>query len=315
MKLLVTGASGFVARHLLDEVARRRIPARALSRRPPSDLAPGVEAVLVPSFDDTAALERACAGCTAVVHLAGRAHVMRDRASDPLAEFRRANVDATRALLAAAERCGVRRLVLASTVKVHGEGREQPYTSQDPPHPADPYAISKAEAEAVLLDPTVRLEPVVLRPPLVYGPGARGNFARLVSLARVARVVPVPLGGLTNRRSLVYVGNLVDALLHVVAAPDAAGRAFLVSDGEDLSTSELIRRIGGASGFTPRLVAVPEPLLRAVGRAFGAGATIERLVGSLTVDPSLLLATGWTPPFTVDDGLATTAARWTSRRG
>jgi UDP-glucose 4-epimerase len=302
MKLLVTGATGFVGRHLTDDLGRRRISGHALARSAVGPLPEGVTALAVRSFDDADALDRACEGCTVVVHLAGRAHVMKERSRDPLGDFRRVNVDGTRAILAAAARSGVERFVFVSTIKVNGEGRERPYTGQDVPAPADLYAVSKLEAEHAVREFGGRLATVVVRPPLIYGPGVKGNFLRLLQLTRAARTLPLPLGSLQNRRSLVYVGNFVDALIHVARAPAAPGNTFVVSDNEDLSTPELIHRLGRAAGFTPRLLPFPESILRGASRLLGMRAAIERLAGSLTVDPSALIAAGWAPPYTADEG-------------
>ncbi len=253
---------------------------------------------------------QALQGIDAIVHLAARVHVMRDDSSDPLAEHRRVNRDGTRRLAEQAARAGVRRLVFLSTVKVHGERSvDRPFTEDDDPSPQDPYAISKWEAEQALHEVAsrARLETVVLRPPLVYGPDVKGNFLTLLNLCR--KGVPLPIGSVRNRRSLLAVGNLADAIRACVAAPAAAGQAFLVRDGEDLATPELVRRIGRALGRPARLVPVPVPLLRLAGMTPGLGGTIGRLLDSLAVDDRKLRRTlGWTPPLTMEAALAATAA-------
>ena len=200
----------------------------------------------------------ALAGIDAIVHLAARAHVLRDSSADAHALYRAVNTLGALRLAEAAAAAGVRRFVFLSSVRVHGErSTGAPFTEASPLVAQDPYGRSKAEAERGLaaLAAAGRLEPVILRPPLVYGPGARGNFARLVRL--VARGVPLPLGAVRNRRSLIFVGNLVDAIVRSLDDPAAAGETFMVSDGEDVSTPELVRRIARALGKPARLVPVP----------------------------------------------------------
>ncbi len=199
-------------------------------------------------------------------------------------------------------------------MKVNGDGRSQPYTEEDAPGPEDPYGVSKCEAEALVRAYDDRIETVILRSPLVYGPGVGGNFRRLLRLSEVARRIPLPLGGVRNRRSLIYVGNLVDAILHLLQAPEAPGHTFLVSDGEDLSTAELVHRIGRAGGFAPRLVRFPLLPLRFAGGLIGKAAEVSRLTASLTVDAAALRATGWRPPYSVDQGLAQTVRWWCDHR-
>ena len=244
------------------------------------------------------------------MHLAARVHIMRDDAADPLAEFRRVNVEGTRVLASAAAAAGVRRFVYLSSIKVNGESTLRPFTETDPPSPEDAYGISKWEAERGLtqIARASAMQYVILRSPLVYGPGVRGNFLSL--MLAVARGVPLPLAAIDNRRSLLYVGNLVDAIRVCLSHPAAAEQLFLVSDGQDVSSAELSRRLAAALQVRPRLVPVPVPLLRLAGRLAGRGAAIERLVGSLQVDSSRIRAIlGWFPPFSLDEGLAETA-RW-----
>lgn len=313
-RVLVTGANGFVGRHLLVEAARRGVAVHGVVRRAGTVLPFGATPVVIPQLGAAAELDRACQGCTAVVHLAARVHVMHDEAPDSLAEFRRVNVGGTRAVLDAAARARANRFLYVSSVKVNGDGRLEPYRETDLPRPEDPYGVSKSEAEDLVRSYDRHIETVILRSPLLYGPGVRGNFRRLLGLAHVARRIPLPLGGLHNRRSLIYVGNLADAILHLLQSPEARGRTFLVSDGEDLSTSELVRRIGRAGGFAPRLIPLPEALLRFTAGLVGWSAEVRRLAGSLAVDAAALAATGWRPPYTVDEGLAETVRWWLSHR-
>jgi nucleoside-diphosphate-sugar epimerase len=253
---------------------------------------------------DRRAVQAAVAGADAIVHLAARVHVMRESAADPLAEFRRANVESTALLAEEAAAAGVRQLVLASTVKVVGEGNSTAWTEDTPPAPADPYGKSKLEAERLVRDAAERhgMGAAVLRFPLVYGPGVKGNMLRLFAL--VDRGVPLPFGSVANRRSLLYVGNLVAAVRSVLQNPLEGAETFFVSDGRDLSLPALIRMIGEALGKPARLFPVPPTLLRWALPA----AEAERLIGSLTVDGSRLSTmTGYRRPHSVEEGLRATA--------
>jgi nucleoside-diphosphate-sugar epimerase len=262
-----------------------------------------------PGTDWAAALE----GVDAVVHLAARVHVLRERARDPLAAFRQTNVEGTlqlaRAAARAAARAGVGRLVFLSSVKALGErSPDGPLTDASPAGPEDPYGISKCEAEAGLrqIADRLQLEVTILRPPLVYGPGVKGNFHALLKL--VDRRVPLPFKAVTNRRSLLFLGNLVDAIVLCLEAPTAANRTYLLRDGEDLSIPELLRRLAGALDRPAPLFAVPERALRLVAAGLGRGADAGRLLDCLTVDDSRIRGElGWNPPFSVAQGLAATA--------
>ena len=312
--LLVTGASGFVGRALCDSLAASgRAPRRAV--RQPSAGTPDTTAIgdIGPNTDWKAALD----GIRCVVHLVARTHVLRETAADPLSEYRRINVMGTERLARDAAASGVRRIVFLSSVKVNGERTStRPYTEDDMPRPEDAYGISKLEAEQALarVAAETRLEIVLLRPPLVYGPGVKGNFLRLMDI--VTRGVPLPFASVANRRSLVYVGNLVAAITHAIDAPRAAGRAYLVSDGEDVSTPTLMRGIADALGVASRLFPCPPPLLEIAGMLSGRGAEIARLTGSLQVDSSRIRRElGWNPPFRLEQGLAETARWYRARTG
>lgn len=254
-------------------------------------------------------------GIHAVVHLAARVHVMTDRAVDPLGEFRKVNTDWTERLVRTAASQGVRRFVYLSSIKVNGEQTRDPFTEADLPDPQDPYGVSKWEAEQALaaVSSETGLAAVVVRSPLVYGPGVGGNFLQLLNILR--RGIPLPLALVDNRRSLIYRGNLVDALMRCVQDVRAAGRTFLVSDGEDLSTPELIRRLAKALGVTAHLWLFPPPALRWLGWVVGKSATIDRLLGSLQVDSSKIRRElDWHPPYSVDQGFADTAVWYNSCR-
>jgi len=323
--VLVTGAGGFVGRHVCARLLAAGWRVRGLTRGG-APLPPGVEPAPAAGLDDAAGVARAVDAADAVVHLAARVHVMRDRAADPLAEFRRVNVEGTRALLAAAIAAGARAFVLASSVKAVGEHTHGAWTEATPPAPVDPYGVSKLEAERMVaaMAAGAGVHAAVLRFPLVYGPGVRANMLRLFDLVAGGR--PIPLGGVENRRSLLYVGNAAAAVETVLADPARAVGTFFVSDGAALSTPGLVRAIGRALGRAPRLVPLPQGLLRAGGRVGDVlaraipfpltTAAVNRLLGSLEVDSSLLTRrTGWVPPYTLEAGLAETAAWYRGRSG
>lgn len=311
MKVLVTGASGFVGTALLPALIERGHAVQAAVRIAP----PRSDAIAVgdigPDTDWHAALD----GCEAVVHLAARVHVMRDAATDPIAAYRRVNTAAAARLAEQARGAGVRTFVFMSTAKVLGESSPagRPFTDASALAPEDPYAVSKAEAEVAIaaIGAGTGMRIVSVRPPLVYGPGVGANFLRLMDT--VARGRPLPLGAVRNRRSLVYVGNLAAAAVACLEHADARG-AYLVSDGAALSTPDLIRRIGTALGRPARLLPVPAALLRAAGALAGKTAEIDRLLGDFALAPTGLAALGWQPPFTVNEGLAATAAWYRSAR-
>jgi nucleoside-diphosphate-sugar epimerase len=309
--ILVTGATGFVGRVLCEALLTRGYAVRAATRgsaRLPAAVVQVQVGELGPHTDWNEALR----GVDTVVHLAARTHVLSDPASDPLREYRRINTEGTARLATAAAQAGVRRFVFLSSIKVNGEyTTADPYSAQDTPHPEDAYGVTKWEAERALraVERHMGMGVVVLRPPLVYGPGVKANFRRLMQL--VARGVPLPLGGVRNRRSMIYVENLADAICACIAAPQSAGRTYLVSDGTDLSTPDLIRALALAFGVRPRLFAVPVPLLAAVGAVLRRPDQVARLTRSLQVDSTPLRnELGWRPPWSVEEALAKTAAWW-----
>lgn len=311
-RVLVTGATGFVGRALVAQLLADGRAVTAAVRRHDALLPRDVRQIVVtdigPATDWSAALEEV----DAVVHLAARVHQMNDTATDPLAAFRAVNRDGTRVFAEQAAAASVRRFVFVSSVKVNGEETApgRPYTADDAPAPVDPYGISKSEAEGDIraVAAATGMEFVIVRPPLVYGPGVRANFRSMLSW--VARGVPLPLGGITaNRRSLVALPNLVSLLTTVLVHPAAAGQAFLVSDGDDLSTAQLLRRSAKAMGRPARLLPVPAGLLTGAAQLLGRPGVAQRLCGSLQVDiTKTRTLLGWTPPVTVDDALRLAAA-------
>lgn len=316
MKILVTGATGFVGRALLPVLTQEGHQIRlALRNRGTGHNAAWTDYIEVGDICGNTDWRAVVAGVDAVVHLAARVHVMRDEARDPLGSYRRINRDGTESLALAAAAAGVPRLVFLSTVKVLGEtSGTGAFTDADPPRPLDPYAISKWEAEQVLADlcGAGGMDCVILRPPLVYGPGVRGNFERLIRLCLPG--LPLPLGAVSNRRSLLFVGNLCDAILQSLRHPAAAGRSFLLSDGPPLSTPDLLRRLGTALGRKPVLIPVPVALLRMAASLVGRREDFLRLCDSLCVDDSgFRMALTWRPRYTTQDGLAATVAAYRDR--
>ncbi len=309
--MLVTGATGFVGRVLVPQLLAGgwavRACGRNAERRPAgcdfvaADLAGGVD------FDS---LVR---DAHAIVHLAARVHVMREQANDPLLAFRKANAAPTTALAEAALRNGVRQFVFASTLKVHGEVTlSRPFSENDPLLGDDPYAISKIEAEHALHACASRgnLGVTILRPPLMYGPGVGGNFARLLRL--VQKSVPLPFAAINNRRSMLYVENFCSAVLACLGIPASDARTFLISDGRDISTAELIRSMAAALGRPARLFAVPVGVLRLGGKMTGYAGEVRRLIDSLQVDSSRIRSQlSWTPPVSFERGMLATAVAMT----
>jgi nucleoside-diphosphate-sugar epimerase len=310
MITLVTGANGFVGSalraRLLRDGAEVRGSVRSLISQPS-----GTESMamvnLLRDSDWTAALSNV----DKVVHLAARVHVMRDKSSDPLAEFHRVNVEGTANLARQAAAAGVRRFVYLSSIKVNGEFTEAGhfFTADDVPAPEDPYGVSKHEAEQLLLQIAAEtcMEVVIIRPPLVYGPGVKANFESM--MCWLYRGIPLPLAALTqNRRSFVALDNLVDLIMTCLSHPAAANQTFLVSDGEDLSTVDLLRRMGVALGHPARLFHMPPYILQLCAQLVNKPGVYQRLCGSLQLDivkTKQLL--GWKPQVSVDEGLRRTA--------
>jgi len=335
-KILVTGVGGFVGRPLCKELFHRGYQVRA-AMRSHGQLSANGETVTVGEINAETKWADALRGVDAVIHLAARVHVMKDKAADPLAEFLKVNLYGTSNLAQQAASAGVKRFVYVSSVKVNGERTLSPNPSDittshstrrqirqvagyplgegksvffesDEPNPQDPYGVSKWRAEQDLqrIAHETGLEVVIVRPPLVYGPGVKGNFIRL--LAAIDRGIPLPLAGANNVRSLVYVGNLVDALIACATHPAAAGQTYLVSDGEDVSTARLAEKIASALGRNSRSFYFPPGLLRAAATLLGRAEQMDRLFGSLRVsDEKIRGELGWQPPYSMEQGLRATA--------
>lgn len=305
MRLLITGASGFVGKALCVEAAARGFSVRSAFRTF-SDFPKSNECVVVGDIDDSTNWSDALRGCDVVVHLAARAHVMNETSLDSLTEFRQVNVEGTLNLARQAVDLGLRRFIYISSIGVNGaETFGAPFGLMDKPVPHSHYAVSKYEAELGLQKIAVEtgIEIVTIRPPIVYGPNAPGNFGSLMRLLH--RGLPLPMGAVTqNRRSLVALDNLVDLILTCVLHPKAANQTFLVSDGEDISTTELLKRMGRAMNRKVRLLPVPVSLLSFSASFFGKRNMAQSLLGSLQVDITKTREVlHWNPPVSMDEGL------------
>ncbi len=306
--VLVTGASGFLGQALMHQLIANGCAVTAVSRSQPATHTQGW--ICLTHYEDAHTLLQ---GHTCVVHLAARVHVMHDTSTDSLAEFRAANVDVTLNLARQAAAAGVQRFVFISSVKVNGESTApgNPFTENDTPNPQDAYGQSKYEAEQGLrqIAAETGMELVIIRPPLVYGPGVKANFSAL--MCAVQRGWPLPLGAIThNRRSLVGLGNLLDLIVTSIVHPLAGNQTFLVSDGHDLSTADLVRGLARAAGVSARLWPVPLGFLRIGASLLGKRAAVQRLCGDLQVDISKARhMLDWTPPLSIEESLRRTVAK------
>jgi len=306
MQVVLTVASGFVGSAVLKTAEQRGLKVRPVFRTIDSAIGHS-EAIVVSGLDCLGDWSQALQGADVVIHTAARAHIMREKVPDPLAEYRRVNVQGTLNLARQAAAAGVRRFVFISSIKVNGESKVlgRPFTPYDAPAPENAYGLSKAEAEAQLkqVAQETGMEVTIIRPPLIYGPDVKGNFASLINLVRLG--LPLPLGGVThNRRSLVGLDNLVDLILVCIDHPKAANQTFLISDGEDLSTTELMRRIGKALGRPARLLWVPVGAITFIAGLLGMKVISQRLLDSLQVDIQLTCELlDWKPSVAVDEGL------------
>ena len=311
MRLMVTGATGFVGLALLEQAVLEDedvvAAVRAHSNMIPSSISQSIVGDLSSNQDWSDALT----GVDVVIHLAARVHVMHETANNPLAEFREINVKATLNLAKQAVASGVKRFIFISTVKVNGESTEQtgsevsrPFCELDSPNPQDPYALSKWEAEQGLLElaKETAIEVVVIRPPLIYGPGVKGNFASMIKYLSYG--LPLPFGAVHNQRSLVALDNLVDLILLASRHPAAVNQVFLVSDREDVSTTELLRKLATAMNKHARLLPVPVSWMKLAASLLGKKPVADRLFGSLQVDASKAdKLLGWKPKVSMEQQL------------
>jgi nucleoside-diphosphate-sugar epimerase len=299
--ILVTGANGFIGRALCRELKARQYAIRGALRSEPGEGQCGVG-----DIGPETEWKKALRGVDVVIHTAARVHVMRDEVADPLAQYRQVNTEGTLNLARQAVDANVRRFIFISSIKVNGESNVpgKPFTADDICRPEDPYGISKWEAEAGLhgLAEKTGLEVVIIRPPLVYGPGVKANFQRM--LRWIHHGLPLPLGAVDNKRSLVALANLVDLIIRCIEHPSAANQVFLAADGQDVSTTELLYGLGKALEKPARLFPFPVSLLLAASALLGKREVVHRLTGSLQVDISrarLLLE--WEPPLSIEEGL------------
>jgi nucleoside-diphosphate-sugar epimerase len=304
-KVLVTGANGFVGNYLIRELMCQGYLVRTAVRGDrPMDL--GIEQVVINSIDGETDWAEALQDIDVVIHLAARAHLLHEGPQESLEEFLKVNLFGTEKLARQAASCGVKRVVYVSTIGVNGASTHagQPFTESDRPDPHSSYSVSKWQAEMVLhtISKETGLECVILRPPLVYGADAPGNFAKLLKL--LAKGVPLPLASVQNQRSLIYVKNLVSALILCATHPAAAGQTYLVSDGEDISTPQLMRLLGNEIGHPARLFLFPPAMLQLIARLTGKASQVQSLTGALQLDSGKIRRElDWHPPYTLQQGM------------
>lgn len=310
-KIFITGATGFIGQALCVKMLEDGYAVKAAIRRQDQAfyLPAGAERAHIESietFDRYQELE----GVDMVIHLAGRAHLIKGRAADSLEAFRKVNAFGTECLARMAVKAGVRKFIFISSVKVNGEGTSQPYSEDDLPAPQDAYGISKMEAEQALtrIAGKTSLQVVILRIPLVYGPGVKANFKNLIKIVRLG--VPLPFKGINNRRSFIYLGNLVDAIITCISHPSAVGETFMLSDGQDVSTPDLIKMVASAMDKKAVLFSLHPGILKALCKILRKSGEMEKLTGSLFVDSSKIRnLLGWKPPFTLEEGIKETVKR------
>jgi UDP-glucose 4-epimerase len=311
-RILVTGASGFVGSRLLasQDALAQNIQFRAITRGPLEEPFSNVEQFPVSDISEKTDWTKALLGVGTIVHLAARVHVMDDSASNPLEEYRKANVISTLNLARQAASAGVKRFIFLSSIKVNGEKTNigRPFTEESIADPVDPYGISKLEAEDGIREicNAMGMEYVFIRPPLIYGPGVKANYQKLMSL--VQKRLPLPLGGIVNQRSMLALDNLIDFILLVARHPKAANQLFLLSDNQGYSTPHLIERLSKSMGYTSaRLISIPAQILHLAGLCLGQKSAVERLTESLEVSAHKAhLLLDWNPPLNVEQAIQVT---------
>jgi len=316
-KILITGATGFVGQAVCKKLREGGHMLTGTTRTPDQGAGPErVPLYHIPEIGPDTDWSQAVSGADIVIHLAARVHVMKDRSPDPLADYRNVNTAGTRKLALQAAAAGVKRFVFISTIKVAGENSPvSGFTEDDHAMPEDPYGVSKWEAEQALADisRSTGLEVVILRPPLVYGPGVKGNFLSLFEAINKNRVLP--LGAIQNHRSFLSVFNLADAIATAAEHPNAAGQTFFVADEHAISTPDLVRKIAAALDTKPRLLNFPLGLLKIAGFLTGKSAAVQRVAGSLTVNTRRIQTQlNWHPPVSMEDGLKETAGWFKSKK-
>jgi len=305
-KVFITGATGFVGKALVSELVAQNFLVSAAVRDDTAVIAKGVLKITVGDLTKINDWQATLQSIDVVIHMAGRAHIMNDNATDPLAAFRKMNTEVTLLLAKQSAKVGVKRFIFMSSVKVNGEMTElnKPFISSDQFVPNDPYGLSKYEAEKGLLDLAKEsgMEVVIIRPPLVYGAGVRANFATMMRW--INKNVPLPFGAIHNQRSLVALDNLVSFIVHCINHPKAANEVFLISDGEDVSTTKLLQKVAKAFNKEPWLISIPVSWMSFAARLMGKGDVANRLFGSLQVDSSKARnLLGWKPVITMDEQL------------
>jgi nucleoside-diphosphate-sugar epimerase len=306
-RVLVTGANGFIGRNLCVSLKEKGYFVRATVRNNTCNVFGVDEYIQVGDINESTDWQQALAGVDTVIHLAARVHVMNDSEANPINLFRKVNVLGTERLARMAVKAGAKRFIFISSVKVNGEGSQLPYTEKDIPAPQDAYGVSKREAEDLLarIAAETGLQTVILRLPLVYGPGVKANFKNLIKIAGSG--LPLPFKSVNNRRSFIYLGNLVDAVSTCIIHPMAVNETFMVSDGQDVSTPDLIKMIACAMRKKPVLFSLSPGILKALCKIAGKTKELEKLTGSLYVDISKIRnLLGWKPPFTLEEGIKET---------
>ena len=305
--ILITGANGFIGRNLCATLKEKGYFVRGAVRNNVRDVSGVDEYIQVGDINESTDWQQALTEVDTVVHLAARVHMMNDTAADPLDAFRKVNVLGTERLARMAAKAGIKRFIFISSVKVNGEGSRVPYTERDAPAPQDAYGISKMEAEQALasIASQAGLQIVVLRLPLVYGPGVKANFKSLIKIAGAG--LPLPFKGINNRRSFLYLGNLIDAISTCITHPLAASETFLVSDGQDVTTPDLIKMIACAMNKKAVLFSLHPGILKTMCKIVGKSEELEKLTGTLLVDSSKIRnLLEWKPSFTLEEGIRET---------